>query len=468
MSDNLMEFRGLLGRSCVYQIMLAAVWVLGCGGTLAMAQAHAVIGLGTMDAKGGGAQVGVLVPGGPAVNAGVKAGDVITAVNGKTVPDSTTLTGIVRGLIVGQTARLTITRGGQHLTIAVVMASSDTVGPTAPKTYSLKATEKPPANAQEKADAKPIAVSGYTTFQDPLEKAFTIQVPNGWNTVGGLARRAALQINPFLRSVSPDRMTYMLVGEPTLVGFVPPAAWRTRAGYPEGKLFDSGLGGLSMVLRPMSGQEFAKAYGQITLPGLCSNLKFTGMHEREEMAANADKLIPPLAPSISTGGEARFSCMHGGQPMEARIEAVTRATRDNVMWNVIFLKGFIAPASQAAKAEEILMKIGSSFTFEQAWLQKQSNLDKQAAAAINQNMKQFFEHERGVIDKLNASDENFSSMDDIVSGFSNYHDAATGNTYKLSNATPYKWTDESTGRIVSTQTDSPPLWGTYRSLPRTN
>jgi len=177
------------------------------------------------------------------------------------------------------------------------------------------------------------------------------------------------------------------------------------------------------------------------------------------MAQNADKLLPAFAPSVSAGGEARFACVHGGQRMEARVEAVTRITRDNIMWNVIFLKGFFAPASHADQAEQILTHMGASFTFSQAWLQKQSNLDQQAAVAINRRMQEFFRQEQGVIRKLNSVDDNFSAVDEIVSGYSTYHDAATGNDYKLSNTDPYKWTDSSTGRIFSTATASPPAWG---------
>jgi len=140
-----------------------------------------------------------------------------------------------------------------------------------------------PNNAQVRtinaASTAPIAVSGYTGFSDPIEQAFPMQVPSGWKTVGGLARRAALQINPFVRSLSPDKRTYLIIGEPTLPGYVPPNQMRNTLGYREGKMFDSGLGGLSMVLHSMSGTEFARIYGQTTMQGLCTNLRFTGSRE---------------------------------------------------------------------------------------------------------------------------------------------------------------------------------------------
>ena len=429
----------------------------------AWAQGHnkGTIGLGAQDAANG-AQVGVLTPGGPAEHAGVRVGDVITAVNGTPVANAAAMTGAVRALAPGQTARLSILRSGQRMTISVMIGTAGG-GNAAPAAQPAPASA---AAAAPSGPVKPISVSGYTTFTDPLENAFTVQVPSGWKTVGGLARRAALQINPFTRSLSPDRMTYLLIGEPTLPGYVPPNAMRNAIGYHEGKLFDSGLGGLSMVLHYMPGTEFAKVYGQTALPGLCTDLRFSGGRERPDMAANADKLVPTVIPSISTGGEARFTCMHGKQEMEARIEVVTRTTRDNVMWNVIFLKGFIAPKSQADKAEEVLSHVGGSIRFKDVWMQKQNQIDQAAALQINRNMQHYFQQEQPIIRSMNESDENFSSMDDIISGYSTYHDSATGNDYKLSNVNPYKWTDPSTGRSVSTPENIPPTWGNYQPMHR--
>src|ERR1700733_8500161 len=67
-----------------------------------------------------------------------------------------------------------------------------------------------------------ISVSAYVRLTDPLEQAFSLDVPAGWHSEGGLARRAALQINPYMRSLSADKMTYLMLGEPTLPSYAPP------------------------------------------------------------------------------------------------------------------------------------------------------------------------------------------------------------------------------------------------------
>ena len=56
---------------------------------------HAYLGVQTGDAKGAGAQVGAVTAGGPADNAGLQVGDVITAFGGKSVDDGSALTSLV-------------------------------------------------------------------------------------------------------------------------------------------------------------------------------------------------------------------------------------------------------------------------------------------------------------------------------------------------------------------------------------
>jgi primosomal replication protein N len=306
-------------------------------------------------------------------------------------------------------------------------------------------------------------VSGYVQLTDPLEKAFTVDVPSGWHSEAGLTRRAALQINPYVRSLSPDKMTYLMLGEPTLPSFSPPSQMGNAIGHREGTLYDAGLGGRALVLHYMPGAEFARMYGQTVLQGVCPGFRFASTQDRPELARIANAAWPTVIPSSSAGGEARFSCTHNHQEMEARVETVTRTTRDNVMWGVILLQGFIAPKNQANKAEEILIHIGKSIQFSQAWIQMQNNLSQQAAEAINRRMQGTFRQEQAFIQKLNSVDQDFESMDELVSGFSSYHDERTGNNYTVSSANGQAWIDDDTGRVIASPTK--PIWGpAYRPL----
>ena len=46
--------------------------------------------------------------------------------------------------------------------------------------------------AAQSAPGGSISASAYVRLTDPLEQAFSLDVPAGWHSEGGLARRAAL------------------------------------------------------------------------------------------------------------------------------------------------------------------------------------------------------------------------------------------------------------------------------------
>ncbi len=71
-----------------------------------------------------GAYMRIVTPDGPAAQAGVQERDIITAVDGVPVTGYTELTGIVRTYAVGDSAELTIWRGGETLTLTVTFGES--------------------------------------------------------------------------------------------------------------------------------------------------------------------------------------------------------------------------------------------------------------------------------------------------------------------------------------------------------
>ncbi|OFE14976.1 peptidase S1 [Humibacillus sp. DSM 29435] len=90
---------------------------------------HAFLGVSSRDtvitdgsAKRAGAQIVSVASGTPAAKAGLKNGDVITAVNGEPVDSATALVGQVRELAAGDQAKLTVFRDGAKQTISVTLA----------------------------------------------------------------------------------------------------------------------------------------------------------------------------------------------------------------------------------------------------------------------------------------------------------------------------------------------------------
>jgi len=64
------------------------------------------------DGQPAGAGIAAVLPGGPAAKAGLRAGDVITAVNGTATPDTETLAAVLAGLRPGQQVSVSVTKAG--------------------------------------------------------------------------------------------------------------------------------------------------------------------------------------------------------------------------------------------------------------------------------------------------------------------------------------------------------------------
>jgi len=85
---------------------------------------HAYLGIQVGDnGNSGGAKVASVVSGSPADNAGLKAGDVITAVDGKQIATADDLTALVNSYKPGDKATLMVDRGGSTRSISVTFGS---------------------------------------------------------------------------------------------------------------------------------------------------------------------------------------------------------------------------------------------------------------------------------------------------------------------------------------------------------
>ncbi len=80
---------------------------------------HAYLGVSAEDASGAGAQIASVAQGGPAAQAGIQPGDVVTSLAGKSVDDAASLTALVDEQKVGDSVEVKLTRNGQHKTVSV-------------------------------------------------------------------------------------------------------------------------------------------------------------------------------------------------------------------------------------------------------------------------------------------------------------------------------------------------------------
>jgi hypothetical protein len=271
-----------------------------------------------------------------------------------------------------------------------------------------------PENGGVSAQAATATAAQWVTVRDSREQAFSIQVPQGWKTYGGLFRYSSIDARLVVDMTSPDGLTNLRVGDAT----VPP--YRVP-----GPMLPAGPG----VAPYVTAKVFATKYGQARFASMCQGLVVT----------KSDDMAPKYHPaqqgmSHTTGGEVFISCTRNGAPMDAYVYAETTLMGPGTpgsSWLVTALASLIAPAAQATAAGAMLQHAGASLAINPAWTQMQNQLNNQAIQQINASTQATIAatnaenaREQGMISALNND-----SFNDVINGVQSTTDAATGQRY---------------------------------------
>ena len=213
----------------------------------------------------------------------------------------------------------------------------------------------------------PVALAAdWVTFQDPIEKAFTIDVPKGWTVKGGLFRLGYSDYRPMVDLKSPDGQTNIRFGDVSIPTYAVPSQFHSQ----EGGVVDLGAQTQMTVARYRPGQEYAALYARPRFKDACSALAPQAVSGVAPVPDTPDE----AAVRQSSGGEAAYSC---GGTRTAYVYAKTALY--GTFWQVIHrLASFVAPKDQVQAAREIIERGMKSFKPADAWVQYQKKLDQDA------------------------------------------------------------------------------------------
>jgi hypothetical protein len=269
-------------------------------------------------------------------------------------------------------------------------------------------------NGHAQAGAGVATRVNWVTVRDTRERAFSIQVPQGWKTYGGLFRFSAIDARSVVDMTSPDGLTNLRLGDSTVPPYKVP-----------GPFLKMGPGVASYAV----GNVFATKYGQARFVSMCQGLKLT----------KSDAMTPKYHPAgggmtRTTAGEAFFSCTANGAPMSAYVYAETTLLGPGgpgSSWLVVALGSVIAPAQQETAAIAMLQHAGDSFVLNPAWTQMQNQLNQQAIRQLDASTQATIAatnsavaHQRAMISALQND-----SFNDVINGVQETKDTATGQRY---------------------------------------
>ncbi len=305
--------------------------------------------------------------------------------------------------------------------------------------------------------AKP-AVS-YVSWQDPVEKAFSVDVPAGWQIQGGTVRRASVDIVHVILAVSPDQKALVQLNDGNLPAFAIPNQMLEWTGFREGSWYSPGYGVRNMVMRYQPGLTFLLGYLQKNYAPRLSSFQLAEQKDRPDIVIDFNRIYSQsLAYGIATqlhAGDATFRFEQGGEKGVGYGLAVTQVVQSTANgvgnWFVPLLLVMAGPEARAETIREIGTHMFQTMKMNPQWVASQQQLTGDVSRIVAETGQAI----SGIISdgywsRQSAQDDIFRKFSNATLGVTDVVDPATGETYKVEAGHNYYWSRGGTNQVAGT------------------
>ncbi len=359
---------------------------------LASAPAHAaqdLLGATIVDSyvKPKGAFINIVSPGGSIAMAGLLGGDIITGVDGKPVDSAAALQALIAKHRAGDKLKIAAMHLGKagHFTLTLIASGSAAPAVTAMAAAPLPAakakTDRPAPMAQTRsARALPAVHVRWTTYRDPSEGAFTIEVPAGWSVSGGSKRFSQVEVRLGVEATSPDGKITLFYGDTSIPIFSAPNRMLAMGGLRVGSTYDMGMGVRTLIEPYATGTKLRRRLGPLARGARMQPSHALGPSGPAGFQPrHRPRLRQRGHPRSVQAGEASFHCNLGGADAGGYVFASTELVQSQMgaIWDVNAVLGTVAPTPRAAEAYAMLSHMAASFTIDRGWMSRERELSAQ-------------------------------------------------------------------------------------------
>ena len=366
-----------------------------------------------------GALIALVVPDSAAARAGLLPQDLIVQADSQPILSASDLSAYVASRRAGDRITFTVMRANGASSARVRVTATLAPAPDQGHPGGASAAQNNPAPPQAAAPGVPPAQGltdvSWSTFTDPYENAFSIEVPQGWRVAGGVVRKIPLWPSMVLRVLSPDRRTLIAVGDPDSVPYNAPIAAR----------------------------DYVQRFTERAMSEACSGLQIgavTDLPDVERFASS--KSLGPY--NQWSAAQASFSCSGGRQAgMAGQAIAVLQYMTTLRSGHAQVLAAFVTTTGKEEQADALLNHVVASFRQNPEWSARQQQIGQQLA--------------KGAMARWQGEQRQFQQMDDAITNTAHFV-GPDGRRYDLDARSRYQWLTPD-GQTVGTDTPTPPSPG---------
>jgi hypothetical protein len=411
-----MYLRLLLRCSVIAVALAAGVPLAAADGAPAAGKGLLGVAVANPSPPSQGALVARVAPESAAARAGLRPQDLIVQADSQPIFSASDLTAYVATRRAGDSITLTVMRwnGPSHGRVQVTATLAPVPDQGNPGAAS-SAQNGPAPSAPAAAPAQGLTDVSWTTFTDPYENAFNIEVPRGWRVAGGVVRKIPLWPSLVLRVLSPDRRTLIAVGDPDSVPYNAPIAAR----------------------------DYVRRFTEGAMSQACSGLKIVDVADLPDVERFASsKSLGPY--NQWSAAQAAFTCNGGRQTgMAGEAIAVLQYMTTLRSGHAQVLAAFVTTTGHEQEADQLLNHMIGSLRENPEWSARQQQTGQQLAA--------------GAMARWRGEQRQFQQMDDAITNTAHFV-GSDGRRYDLDARPRYQWLAPD-GQTAGTDTPTPPSPG---------
>lgn len=284
-------------------------------------------------------------------------------------------------------------------------------------------------------------------WTDPMEGAFSVEIPSGWHAKGGTSRPCPTLVQGLVEVTSPDGEVYLAGGDAFPFFTEPLPAF----GLPEGSTYPHPCGYSSPVAPYAPGNDFAIRY---LLPQIAPGFRVV---RNQPDPATADRLAS-YGLNTYDAGELEYTFQKRGVAYRGIVWTITEriSAGSGANWHVWRLFLAHGPRARYEEALNAGIHLVKSLKINPRWARMQAELtaDQTAIIAdmgedISKTISEGYWGRQAVLDEIDLRRSNATlEVED-------YEDPVTGESFKLDSSAEYYWINPQ-GDIVGTNTDAIP------------